>query len=518
MGRLRIRGRHSPGTGSGEDRVIELGNEFLELRIRPSNGGRIDRLVFKAEGTDRVHPHNGFLLDMFMRQPYPGELQDAPYEFDIIDERPRRVGVRLRRTAGQPPHDGIRIFKTVWVEAGRQSVHLGYQFLNASNGYRSFSYWTQHFAVAGRSEENDLYLRPAAGALDAVPFPGGDAYVDVVERPGAGWTAIIDPLEAVGTAFQVDFNYLRWLYNAFPASTVEWFTDQITIAPGQSWTTEFDIIPFDGFRGLRFASAALLADAEIVGAGGGELLIQHRLQAVSDPIENLTVRASARNVGGDAVEHSLVIDVVATEPIAVEQRVAFDTAGRQAVVEISFGEEGALGRYFMNLPDADGKTDQLADLRPAPPKIKEYPDQPESFALRGDETLDLLVLAGPGAKRFQIDRVRELKNPGTVRWSWYNSRVIMNAQSHGVDYFPRRLRRVGLLRRRDSRGARPIRAGGLPQEHAARLHADRRPRAADGRPPRDDRLDGNGQSARRTIFRFGTRPRSRFVLLRARPE
>ena len=151
--------------GKGSDHRIVVANDLLEVQFEPRRGGGIRHLIGKTDGFDRVHSQNRFLLDMFMRQPYPGEMQEANYEFEIIDERPRRVGVRMRRTAAVSPHDGIRLFKTVWINSGSRSLTAAYQFLNASAAYRSFSYWTQHFAVAGESEVNDRYVRPATDRL-----------------------------------------------------------------------------------------------------------------------------------------------------------------------------------------------------------------------------------------------------------------------------------------------------------------------------------------------------------------
>lgn len=421
--------------GKGSDHRIVVANDLLEVQFEPRRGGGIRHLIGKTDGFDRVHSQNRFLLDMFMRQPYPGEMQEANYEFEIIDERPRRVGVRMRRTAAVSPHDGIRLFKTVWINSGSRSLTAAYQFLNASAAYRSFSYWTQHFAVAGESEVNDRYVRPATDRLDVVPFPGGDRYLDVVERPAAGWTAVIDPLESIGTAFVLDFNYLRWLYNAFSASTVEWFTDQITIGPGQSWTTEFFIIPFSGFDSLAFASDRLLADSVVDRRDGG-LRVRHRLMAVNEPILDLTIHAAALSTDGVASDGSLSVGVIGPEPVELEQHIPFENATNQMVLTILLGVGGEFGTYFVNLPDGEGKTGRLADLRPAPGKVKQYPDRPDDLGIRRNGRLDVLLLAGPGSKRFQIDRIRELDRPGEVEWSWYNSRVIMNARSHGVDYFP----------------------------------------------------------------------------------
>ena len=422
--------------GSGSEREIAVENAFLRVVMEPAHGGRIRSLIDKRTGHDGVHAGNGFLLDMFLRQNYPGELQKAPYEAAVTESGPDRVGVRLRRTANRDGLRGVRVEKTVRLERGARFLTVDYTFANTASDYRSFSYWTQHFCAGGRALENDRYLRPGTRALSDVPFPGGGMYPDALTDPAAGWTACLDPNEKAGTAFLVDYHYLRWLYNAFAAGTVEWVTDQVMLAPGSAWTTTVHVLPLAGFGSLSFASQDLLIHTSVA-REDDRLVLTHRLAAVRAPLTGVTLRARARGADGSpAADGNVHIDAIGFTPLEHEQTLALAAAEHEVLLDISTEAEGIRGRYFVSLPDAEGKTDRVAELRPRPPKIKDYPARPGDLALATDDRLDILVIAGPGYSRFNLDRLTAYTPPAAIRWSLYTSRAFVNTSYEGVEYFP----------------------------------------------------------------------------------
>lgn len=330
--------------------LLTLESEVFRIVVEPGVGGRIGSLIDKRSGFDGVLPNQGYLLDLFLHQSYPGELQKNPYAFEMLDERPDRVGVTLWRKAMGERVRGIVVEKTVWLQPGEVIIPVDYRFRNESECYRSFSFWTQHFTIGGDAATDDMYYRPGLAGMSAVPYPGGKQFLDVIEEPGAGWTAVYDSEARAGTVFLFDYHWLRWIYNSFSAATVEWFMDTVLVAPGDVWKTWVMIAPVAGLDGITGESRSLLAD---------------------------------------------------------QSNLRYSDLG-------TYPDEGFLRR---------------------PPKIRSFPDRPENFALEEDDLLNLLVLAGPGFGRFRLDRM-EKELHAKINWAYFTNRVIMNALSYGVDYFP----------------------------------------------------------------------------------
>ena len=421
------------GTEGGKP-TIRLENEHLVVAVEPDTGGRISSLIDRRNGFDGVVENQGYLLDMFMHQPYPGELQRYGYEAEVLDETPARAGVRLRRRAGEARVLGVVVEKTIWLAAGARAVDVDYRFLNESDAYRSFSFWTQHFCRSGESKEGDVYFRPGAAGITPVPYPGSEAYPDVVEEPAAGWTAVVDPDAKVGTVFLFDYDWLRWSYNAFAAGTLEWFTDTLLVAPGAAWETRVTILPIAGLDGVSYASRDLVAFTQ-VDRGAGSVDVRLEILSMDGSTPEVVSSLALLDEGGTVVGESELRS--STDPGgALVHRVKLESPVAQGLLMVELAAGGDVARYAVNLPDAEGKVDRVMALRTRPPKLKEYPERPADFRLTGNEPFNVLVLAGPGFQRFRLDRLEDAEAATSITWGYFASRVIRNAVSYGVDYFP----------------------------------------------------------------------------------
>jgi hypothetical protein len=258
-------------TAAGQ-RVVVLENAALKLTVDPALGGRVSSFIWKATGTDWVLPGNaGLFMDHVWQQTWPGELLNRPYEVKILEAGPDKASVSATVVidgAGDKAIAGVRLTRTMTLTGDSPLVRVHYRFDNPTAEPKSPGPWMQNVINAG-GQRNDVWsFRPttrgiitgawseAKGAI--LPPTYVAATDDFCFDPVAGWTAEVYQPTGEGIVFYVDYNNLRCLYNNAGSASVEVWLEQARLAPGKSWETDVIASPFQGIKGVSYASPALL--------------------------------------------------------------------------------------------------------------------------------------------------------------------------------------------------------------------------------------------------------------------
>lgn len=427
--------------GTGIDKRLLLENEFLKITLFPAKGGRIESMIDKRRGFEIVPGGTGMLLDMFSIQSYPGEMMNESYEYAVAHQSEEMVGVKLwRKATGRGGIDvnikDILIEKTVILRKESPYLEADYKFINKGDDDKTFVFWSQTFCVSGHGHEGDIFLRPGVSGISKIPYPGGKGDPEVLTNPSAGWFANVDPEENFGTLVLIDHNYLRWIYNCVPASTIEWLSDTVMLSPGNEWNTKIVIAPFSGFSNLTHAGKNLLVDT-FVKREKGKIILTHLLSAFQKEIINSKIKIDViLDQRTRLTEYSnLKVPELTFEQKTFTQKMKDPAPEKQMLLKVSFLTKDSEEEWYITIPDTQGEINLVNGLRPRPSKIKHFPKQ-EKLEIIKDDKLNLLFLTSPGFSAYNLKGIEELIKPGGVKWSYYSSREFVNAREIFLDYFP----------------------------------------------------------------------------------
>ena len=426
---------------SGREFVLE--NNLIRTVIAPARGGRVVSLVDKRNGFELIPDGDsaGMLLDMFSSQHWPGEMQNAPYEAEIVAREPAAAAVRLsRRSYGRENVNirGILVQKTVWLRQGEPFLDVRYTFFNKGDDYKSPQVWLQQFCQAGGQPDGDVFVRPGRTRVAHVNILDGETSPASVTDPSEGWTACIDPSADAGCVFLMDYNYLRWLYNSFMASTAEWFCDPVMLAPNEGWETRVIVAALNGFADLSHASAQLLAHTQVARQDDGVIVLEHSLAA----LEGGAVRGSleAELVAPDTckpfprVASSVAVPIGRVTTIA--QELPDPAVGEELLLNVTWSADGKSQTWSLALPDRAGATELVDALRVLPAKQKPSPKKPPRFRINKETAEKLLIFCGPGSAGYHSPRFIEAFGADNVKLSRFASQVIVDVREEFYEYFP----------------------------------------------------------------------------------
>jgi len=339
---------------------LVLKNNLMRLEIDPQRGARVDSFKFKPWGKIEIiqaKRSQGLFVDHFWQESWPGQFWTADYHYRIISRSPGEVSVAfsyLSRNKGVPGVAGILLKKTITLKDNSRVVKVKVSLTNTTPEGKYVGYWLQNIGWLGGNKQGDDYFRPSLRGISKIssdnPSPANGGFV---RAPQAGWTAAIDQRTETGLVFLMDYNYLWFLYNCAPASTVEWQYDAVAIPPGKTWQTEISLLPISGMASLSFASKNVLAGIglkenklkntlEITGTfmaaeerigsleikTGIESLLSHKTETAVRPQQ-------LRNLGFEPqkVSFSLPYDTQKGEPLAVKISLQGTTLGGKTFKE-----------------------------------------------------------------------------------------------------------------------------------------------------------------------------------------
>ena len=294
-----------PGPGGRKLPVIE--SDLYRLTFDPAQGGRCTSFFVKATQREWVYDGSwaGMFQDHFAHQGWPGELLSAPYDYAIERDGDQALSLRLWTVphGTDPLTRGLKVEKIVTLREGHREVEVTNSFTNPTAEGKNVGMWIQQCFCYGGQRLYDQYYRPGVAgiSLDGMddtgshkqPKTSDDYAQDWVKQPTEGWSAGRDRKTNEGAVFLMDYNYLDILYNCGGSYTTEWFMDKVPLPPGKSWSTQYWVVPVDGFRGFTHASRRLVANLEVQATGNG---LTHQLCGTADSLGDVTITTSVYGV------------------------------------------------------------------------------------------------------------------------------------------------------------------------------------------------------------------------------
>ena len=259
-------------TDAGGKRVVVMENAALRMLVNPAAGGRVSSFIWKASGKEWILPGNaGFFMDHVWQQTWPGELLGRLYEVKILQAGPEEASVSASVVidgGGDKAISGVRLTRTMTLSGDSPLIHVRYRFENPTADPKSPGPWVQNCINVGGARNDDWSFRPTTRGIitgswseaKGVILPEGytPAKDDFCFDPVAGWSAEVYRPSGEGVVFFMDYNNLRCLYDNSASQSVEWWMEQARIAPGQAWETEVTAYPFQGMKGVTYASPQVL--------------------------------------------------------------------------------------------------------------------------------------------------------------------------------------------------------------------------------------------------------------------
>ena len=333
--------------------VVE--NDYYRLVIDTVQGGAIRSFRYKPFDPNKewIYPNGGGLLeDKIWQQQHPGELQDHPYAFKVLDRTPQVFRIEMWRAFQQPPYPGLMMRKVVTLAADSPAIHVSMTLENPTRQDMFPGAWIQNRFYCGGTKGNQTVYCPSylgirtASISDGRCTPGSNVFV---RKPAGGWAMTFDPDRQVGLLFLVDYNYLQMHYACLPYYTTEFFYDRVLLRPGKSWASECLIVPVKNVTNCFYADRAVFATADRAGD-----TVTLRFRATDRVVAQAHVRIRAEKSDRSAVlaetaatlkgltamvpqPVSLTVPGVAKEPVIVTITVA--TGGKSNTFEFQYSPD-----------------------------------------------------------------------------------------------------------------------------------------------------------------------------------
>ena len=293
--------------GEGGIPLLTIENDFVRLQLSPEQGGACRSFVVKRTGAELTAPGRDRKMFQEFVHGYKWDWVDANYEYDVLEEGPESIAVRLVKTGAHLAVKYCRFTKTLRLDRHSPVVRLEMEFLNLHESMATLHVPLRFFhSVEFAGRPTDYYL-PTASGVDRVPYRRADASRDVfVYDAPRGWIAGLDADGESGFACDLEpsYRYLMCLYlwlgsQGFP--TMEWMFRTQELPNGSRLSFGYSFMPFHGLSAVD-------------GVGGGAASGFDGLAATCTPGDPLPVvarswfgepatgmlRLSARSPGRDA--------------------------------------------------------------------------------------------------------------------------------------------------------------------------------------------------------------------------
>ncbi len=425
---------HADLAVAGAGPTFTVANAFYRLTLDATRGGAVRSFYYleQPNGAEKewIYPTGGGLLeDMVWQQRHPGELQDQPYEYRVLENTPQVFQIELWRALRDQSDDlrGLVMRKVLTLRGDSPALHVKMTLENTSDAPRFPGAWIQNRFYCGGEKGTQVAYRPSNLGVRVVYVENDRRYGDeFVRRPSAGWAMTFDRGSGIGLLALVDYNYLKMHYSCITMYTTEWFYDRVLIRPGKSWSTEYLLVPVQNVRNCYYAD-----DQVIVTAAQERDTLALQFRATQGPVAELPVAVKVEKSDRAAVlaeKRATLVALTRDAPQALE--LPLPGLGRGAVI-ISLqmgGAEQARATEFMYSPDeaAYFAPESASPYRaPLPKKIK--PELTGARDLRLIPHEGLSVLHGVGLW-WECNRVKEALRsiaPGVrFRDSFYTSGVL----------------------------------------------------------------------------------------------
>jgi len=290
--------------------AYRLHNYRVGLLVTPARGGAVTSYKDKLGGnTELIHqqPNNGLCIDHFQAQPWPGELLDAAYEVEAVEQTDERCTIRLStivkgqwRGAEYPKLRGLRLDKTYTLVAGSPALRCDVTITAPGKSSALSGYWSQNVFFAGGQYDldTDVSFRPCARGVrvKSATRTGHFGREDFLRDFSDGWMALIDTTARNGLVVLTDYNDLKFQYVCAGNRTVEPMFQVAYLPAGASRTYTMHIVPVTGLDNVVAATADYVAGYQMQsdnqGSGSVRLSV---VRSVTTP-KQLSLDLSVMNV------------------------------------------------------------------------------------------------------------------------------------------------------------------------------------------------------------------------------
>lgn len=249
----------------GEPAVM-LENDLVQLRIRPTQGGRIDRFVYKPTSTMLTGSTEGAVLvdrvwnyaNADMSRQWTSALYDYRFEGD---DAQAAVTLRGPGTIGV---GGRMVFhKTISITSDSAVVRADYALEitpDAMVPLRAGIWWHNRLGVP---QEATTYFLPTLQGIKSVSYGAGDAGQFWWYDMARGWGAALGE-SGTGVAAVVDFRKLMCFYQYMSGEVagLEWAYRSEEIKNSEKTETTVWLVPFAGLSAVAGAGVEVVGEVE----------------------------------------------------------------------------------------------------------------------------------------------------------------------------------------------------------------------------------------------------------------
>ncbi len=250
----------------GEPALV-LENDFVQLRLRPTLGGRIDRFLYKPSDTqltgttdgcifvDRVWNYaNSDIYRQWTSAVYDYKLQPGTDTAAVTLSCRGSTGIGTRMT----------FEKTISLTSGSATVRADYSLAighEAMRPQRAGIWWHNQLGVP---QETTTYYVPTVQGIKSLAYGAGASgqywWYDVVR----GWGAALGE-SGTGVAAIMDWRKLMCFYQYMRGGValMEWAFRSEEIPNGGSTTTSIWLVPFTGLKSVAGAGAKVVGEISV---------------------------------------------------------------------------------------------------------------------------------------------------------------------------------------------------------------------------------------------------------------
>jgi Beta-galactosidase trimerisation domain/Beta-galactosidase len=238
--------------------VLRVSNKYIDFTLCPDKGGAINS--FKYLGT-QFATAEGILNDHLWSQKMAGDFWKKQYSYRIKKGR-GSVSIELNRAGETGIYQFLEIHKKITVTADSPVLKVAYTWLNRKNSMSKMKIkaWF-HYLVMGPGKNQ--YYAPESTGIKQFDWNSGDPMTERwLYDCAAGWTGVVNPKSGKGIVFTPEYKYLQCFYNwkNRKISTLEWRNTPVTIECGKTFSTSFDMIPFNGLNAINGAGNGIVGE------------------------------------------------------------------------------------------------------------------------------------------------------------------------------------------------------------------------------------------------------------------
>ncbi|HEY3416103.1 MAG TPA: hypothetical protein VGM23_04375, partial [Armatimonadota bacterium] len=414
---------------------LRVKNEFFDLEFAPEKGGTANSFKTRYSPNEWIYPGGWMFMDRFVGENWPGPLSQSRYDYRIVARGPDKAVVEFQCTT----KDNITVFKHFTVAADSPVIQVSYGLMNQSAQPIVCGLWPQSVMYVSGSQEYNRLFRPSSGGINIAGWDEKTKQMvgdDYVKAPYAGWTAAMNTRTREGLVWLVDYNWLKWLYNCPPASTVELVYEAAPLPKQTKWETEYDVLLVKGFTGVCHASANLIADMQLgPSAAGDTLAITHTLgRSTNGEITDAKLTATLRGVDSKEAYPLPALEVgnLSWEPKTLMQSIKANLHQR-LVCEVALTGTGADGKpiketYSYYWPGLTGGA-PAAYTRTPPRKMKVFP-KPKDLAYFRKAECRMLEFRGLFHANFRVPEAATRAGISEIRGSYFTTAWTGNTLSY----------------------------------------------------------------------------------------